>query len=102
MMHFEGPLFDEQINEDEDVILKEEIRRINSFLEGELEKKGDIAVKKECVGFAKANQEDVEKDDLLIGIEAVDKERDELIPSRTKVATKGEVESNLIDFFHMN
>ncbi|XP_057836572.1 protein NEDD1 [Cryptomeria japonica] len=36
-MDFEDPLFDEKINQDEDVILeKEEIRRINSFLEVEL------------------------------------------------------------------
>ncbi|GLJ22255.1 hypothetical protein SUGI_0418530 [Cryptomeria japonica] len=34
--------------------------------------------------------------------EAVDRERDKLIPGGTKVATKGEVESNLIDLFDAN
>ncbi|XP_059066395.1 uncharacterized protein LOC131857709 [Cryptomeria japonica] len=101
-MDFEGLLFHEKINEDEDVILKEDIRRINISLEGELEKKEDIAVKEEHVGFAKANQEEVENDNLLMCIEVVDRESNELILGGTKIATKGKVESNLIDLFHVN
>lgn len=35
-------MFDEKINEDENVILKEDIKRINSVLEVEPEKKEEI------------------------------------------------------------
>lgn len=63
MMDFEGPLFDEQVNEDEDVIL-EEIQRINSLFEVELEKVEEIAVEEslcECLKILIAKEEGEEK-----------------------------------------
>lgn len=53
-------------------------------------------MKREHVSFAKANQEEVEKENLLKHIEAVDREWEEFILGGTKVAAEGKVKSDFM------
>lgn len=59
-------------------------------------------MKQEHVGFDKDNKEEVEKDDFLMHIEAVDREWEEFISSGIKVAAQGEVKLDFTCFFDVN